>query len=354
MTATAVAAVTGGGVLAAAREPRNQAGVAAAPLSATPRALPQTTVALDARKLTAGRAPQLTYLRGRTIYSDPGNPVKVSATDEVGATARLWDLTLTVLVRSATSSSLVIQDDQGKLIKQVPKVDSLTVGIDGQYAAYASGGQYARGAVGGTVYYQPPTLRQVEELHRPKDYNLKVLAVVGHKVYFQSAPAADKPSSLYRWDVDHHTVTPVSKVIAPLSLTADGALAAGTPVFTDSGLCSVVTTVSTGLQKWRTCQYRLDHFSPSNAYVVGWAPGAGEPYGENRVSLLDAKTGKLLRAWTAPSIRGAVAEDDDHVLLLWNDSQNPQSRSAVVRCTVSTGQCELATPLSSEPLLLGS
>ncbi|MEU4292238.1 hypothetical protein AB0E63_28780 [Kribbella sp. NPDC026596] len=42
------------------------------------------------------------------------------------------------------------------------------------------------------------------------------------------------------------------------------------------------------------------------------------------------------------------------VLLLWNDKQDPQSRAAVVRCTVSTNQCELATPLSPEPLLLGS
>ncbi|MFG1818764.1 hypothetical protein ACGFIF_33720 [Kribbella sp. NPDC049174] len=91
-----------------------------------------------------------------------------------------------------------------------------------------------------------------------------------------------------------------------------------------------------------------------SARSAGPAPNGGEPYGEPRTAALDTKTGKLLREWTAKSLRGAVAEDDDHLLLLWPDRQEPQSRSAVVRCTVSTGQCELATPLSPEPLLLGS
>jgi len=363
VAAIAVAAVAGGGLLAAARGPRSQAGAADAPLAVTATAggpqatstgtLP-TTVPLDATKLRAGRAPQLTYVRGRTVFGTTGTPVKVPGTPDIAAAARLWDTTLTVQVKSATSSELVIQDYTGKVVKQVPKVDSLVTSADDRYAAYASGGQYAVGTAGGSVYLQQPDPRTVAVLHRPKDYNLHVLAVVGKTVYFHSGPGPDAPSNLYRWDVDKKSIRQVDKVVTPVAVAADASLAAGLPVFTDSGLCSVVTELASGLQRWRTCQYRLDRFSGGSAFVVGLPPGTGEPYGERRTSVLDSKTGKLLRTWTAPSLRAAVAEDDDHLLLLWNDQPEPQSHSAVVRCTVSTGACELATPLSSEPLLLGS
>ncbi|WP_433165029.1 hypothetical protein [Kribbella sp. CA-247076] len=355
VAAVAVAAVVGGGLLGAARTPRNQAGAAAAPLAASVSAAPLgLKVPVDATKLTPGREPQVTYLRGRTVTGGVSNPVTVPGTAAIEAAARLWDTTLTVQVTSGTSSSLVIQDHSGKVVQRITGVDSLATSADGKYAAYASGGRFSSGEPGGTVYFQEPGTKPAAVLARPEAFDVRVIAVVDRTVYFSSGRSDGTSWSLYTWDVDQNVVRTTASVASPVSVAARGGLAAGIPVFTDSGLCSAVTDIASGRQRWRTCQYRLDRFSPTSAFVIGLPPHGGSPYGEPRTAALDTKAGKLLREWTGPSLRGAVAEDDDHLLLLWHDRPEPTSRSAVVRCAVSTGRCELATPLSSEPLLLGS
>ena len=283
-----------------------------------------------------------------------GSPVRVPGTKEIIAAARLWDITMTVQVATATSSFLMVQDDSGKVATVIRSVDSLATSADGKYVAFASGGQFSDHQSGGTVYFEEHTTGPADVLRQPKLTDVSVLAVVGHAVYFRGGTKPGDAWDLYRWDTDKMTVRKLPKVKSPVSVTADGTLVAGMSIFTDSGQCTVVMDLAGQLQRWRTCQYRLDRFSPGDAFVVGLPPGTGEPYGEKRTAVLDVKTGKLLRQWTAPSLRAAVAEDDDHLLLQWHDQQEPKSRSALVRCTVSTGQCELATPLSPEPLLLGS
>ncbi|TCC52398.1 hypothetical protein E0H75_01025 [Kribbella capetownensis] len=359
--AIAVVAVAGGGLLAAARGPRDQSGAAAAPLSATvakasaaTKTRAATKVAVDATKLPTGRDPQLTYVRGRAVLGGVGRPVRVPGEYEIAAAARLWDTTLTVQITSATSSLLMIQDYTGKVVNEIRSVDSLVTSADGKYVAYASGGQFSDHQSGGTLYFQEHNTGPADVLRQPKLTDVAVLAVVGHEVYFRGGTEPGSAWDLYRWDTEKMSVQKLSKVKSPLSVAADGSLAAGMTIFTDSGQCTAVLDVAGQLQRWRTCQYRLDRFSPGDAFVVGLPPGTGEPYGEKRTAVLDARTGKLLREWTAPSLRAAVAEDDDHLLLQWHDRQEPQSRSALVRCTVSTGDCELATPISPEPLLLGS
>ncbi|MGW1344033.1 hypothetical protein ACWCOV_23520 [Kribbella sp. NPDC002412] len=351
IAAVAVTAAAGGGLLAAAESPRTQGGGSAAPLAA---AVTATSGKLDAAQLQEGHEPQITYVRGRTVLGGVGTPVKVPGKAEIVAAARLWDTTLTVQVAGATSSSLMIQDHTGKVVDQIKGVDSLTTSSDGKYAAYASGGQYADGRPGGRVYFQEPGTKPTAVLDRPADYNVRVLAVVDRHVYFTAARSLEAAETLFQWDVDAKDLRTYAYLSTPVSVAFRNNLVAWVPVFTDSGLCSALTDTDTGRQVWRTCQYRLDRFSPTNGFVVGLPPNTGAPYGVQRTAALDTKTGKLLREWTAPSLRGAVAEDDDHLLLLWHDQPEPQSRSALVRCTVSTGQCELATPLSSEPLLLGS
>jgi len=359
--AIAVVAVVGGGLLATLRGPQDQTGAAAAPLSASAAAKTSPVAAksatngiIDATNLPAGRSPQLTYVRGRTVLGGVGSPVRVPGTKEIIAVARLWDTTMTVQVATATSSFLMAQDHTGKVVNEIRSVDSLVTSADGKYVAFASGGRFSDHRSGGTLYFQEHTTGPADVLRQPKLTDVAVLAVVGHAVYFHGGTKPGDSWDLYRWDTEKMTVRKLPKVTSPVSMTADGSLAAGMTVFTDSGQCTAVMDVASQLQRWRTCEYRLDRFSPGDAYVVGLPPGTGEPYGEKRTAVLDGKTGKLLRQWTAPSLRAAVAEDDDHVLLQWHDQQEPQSRSAVVRCTISTGQCELATPLSPEPLLLGS
>ncbi|MFC9687584.1 hypothetical protein ACFTSF_03525 [Kribbella sp. NPDC056951] len=355
VAAVAVVAVAGGGMLAAARGPESQTGAAAAPLSVPtipPVTLPASKVVIDATKLPTGRTPQVSYLRGRTVQGGISSPVKVPGSVPVEAVARLWDTTMAMEVPNANSSSLVVLDEAGKVTQRLPGIDSLVTSADGNAAAFATGGRYT-GHDGGTVHFRSTDGKDLT-LDHARAREIEVLAVVDRSVYLSSRPEDSKTPNLYRWDVDASTVAEPLKVARPVAVSPDGTLAAGLPVFTDSGLCSVVTDLAKNRQQWRTCQYRLDNFSPRNAFVIGYAPNAGSPYGESTASALDAKTGKVLRTWLAESLRNAVPEDDDHVLFEWHNQAGPESRSAVVRCTVSTGQCELASPLSPEPLLLGS
>jgi hypothetical protein len=361
LAAIAVLAVVGGGLLATMRGPQDQNGAAAAPLSASVAAKTAPVAAksatdgiIDATKLPTGRSPQLTYVRGRMVLGGAGSPVRVPGTKEIIAVARLWDTTMTVQVATATSSFLMVQDYTGKVVNEIRSVDSLVTSADGKYVAFASGGRFSDHQSGGTLYFQEHTTGPADVLQQPKLTDVAVLTVVGHAVYFRGGTKPGDSWDLYRWDTEQMTVRKLPKVTSPVSMAADGSLAAGMTVFTDSGQCTAVMDVAGQLQRWRTCEYRLDRFSPGDAYVVGLPPGTGAPYGDKRTAVLDAKTGEFLRDWTAPSLRGAVAEDDDHLLLQWHDRQEPQSRSALVRCTVSTGDCELATSVSPEPLLLGS
>ncbi|GAB3938796.1 hypothetical protein GCM10029976_053860 [Kribbella albertanoniae] len=354
VAAVAVVAVAGGGMLAAARGPESQTGASAAPLSVPrtpPTTLPVTKVVIDASKLPTGRSPQVPYLRGRTVQGGISSAVKVPGSVPVEAVARLWDTTLAMEVPDANSSSLVVLNEAGKVVQRLPGIDSLVTSSNGNAAAYATGGRYT-GRDGGTVHFRTTDNKDVI-LDHARARDIEVLAVVDRTVYISSRPEDGETPSLHIWHSDANMAED-TKVARPVAVSPDGTLAAGLPVFTDSGLCSVVTDLSKRRQQWRTCQYRLDSFSPGNAFVLGYPPNAGSPYGESAASVLDAKTGKVVRTWLAESLRNAVPEDDDHVLFEWHDQAGPKSRSAVVRCTVSTGQCELASPLSPEPLLLGS
>ncbi|WP_405063791.1 hypothetical protein OG474_19670 [Kribbella sp. NBC_01505] len=363
VAAVAVVAVAGGGMLAAARGPQNQSGAAAAPLSQAPSmppstappstTQPPTTVKVDATKLTMGQGPQVAYVRGRTVMGGIGKPVKVPGSRDIDGAVRLWDETLTLQVDSTPKGTLVVQDSDGKVLREVADIDSLVGSADGDAVAYGSGDRFAAVRQGGTVYYEKPG-GPAEKLAQPKSWALDVLSVADKTVFFSSSATPGGVASLYRWTVGQKTATVVPKLTSPLSVSADGTLGASLPVYTDSGVCSAITDLATGLQRWKSCQYRLDRFSPGNAFVIGLPPDTGGPVGVQSLAAVNPKTGKPIRTWTASVISRQLAEDDDHVLLQWYAAEDVRTSSAIVRCTVSTGECELATPLSKEPLLLGS
>ena len=369
LAAVAVAAVVAGGFVASRRAPQPDLG-AAAPLAApkTPSATASpppftgpATVPVDARKLPRGADPRVTYLRDRTVLGGSGLPVAVPGKVEIIGVGRLHDAVLTLQLRNVRSSSLVVLDASGKQIGQVAGVDSLVTSADGEAVAYASGGRFApdgaegtegRAGAGGTVYYQRSITEPAKRLAQPDVYNLAVLGVTNDTVYFQSG-GAEGPWQLYRWQVDQPKPTLISKVRSPIVVASDGKLAAGLTAMNDSGMCTAMMDSTTGTQRWRTCQYQVTRLSRGNTFAAAISPGSF-PYGDALTVALDVKTGNQLRKWTGPSLRDSVAEDEDHLLLQWHDQQDPVSRSALVRCTVSSGKCELATPLASGPLLLGS
>jgi hypothetical protein len=359
LATVAVAAVLAGGVLAARRGPQTELG-AAAPLAGAPKPAPvfsgPAIVKVDAPKLVAGDAPKVTYLRDRTVLGADGTAVQVPGRTEIIGVGRLQDAVLTVQLKSVTSASLVALDASGKQIGQVAGVDSLVTRADGQAVAYASGGRFAPGTGEGKpgpgiVYHQRSMTEPARQLPQPKSYDLTVLGVTDNTVYFRSG-GIEGAWDFYRWQVEEPKPTLIRTVRSPVAVSADGKLVAGLTSMNDSGMCTALMDATSGTQQWRTCEYQPIRFGPGS-FVISTPPGSS-PYGFELSAVLDVKTGNRLRQWTAPTIRDAIAEDDDHVLLQWHDQQNPASRSALVRCTVSSGACELATPLASGPLLIGS
>jgi hypothetical protein len=353
-----VAAVALGGFAASRRSPHADPG-SAAPLatpstSASPSPPPFTgpaTVPVDARKLPVGAAPKVTYLRDRTVLGGTGTPLKIPGSVEIDGVGRLRDAVLTIQAKNVRSSSLVILDASGKQIGQVPGVDSLVTSADSQAAAYASGGHSALETKGGTVYFQRSPTQAAIRLPQPKVEDLLVLGVTDDTVYFRAG--GFDTWQFYRWQVDQPKATLISKVPSPTTVSADGRLVAGLGAFNDGGMCTLLMSATTGTQRWRTCQSQLTRFSPGDVFAVGIPPGSA-PYGDLETVALSLKTGDQLRKWTGPSLRDSIAEDDDHLLLQWHDQPDPVSRSALVRCTVSSGKCELATPLAAGQLLLGT
>ena len=358
VASVAVAAVALGGFLAATRGPHDDAGTAAplgaATTSSAPKKLPPSTVKIDPRSLKSGAGPRVTYLRDRTVLGGAVAPVKVPGQAEIFAVARFRGTVLTIQVSSRQTSSLVVLDASGKQIRQVAAIDSLVTSADGQAIAYASGGRFApsgRSGAGGTVYYQRSTTEPAK-LTWPNVYELQVLAVVDETVYFRSG-STGQTWNLYQWKVGTPKPTLLGKVVSPTVVSRDGTLAAGLPVLNDSGMCAAVTPLPAGAQRWRTCQYNVTRFSPGKVFAAAIPPDF-PLYGEPLTVALDLSTGNRLREWTGPSLRDSIAEDDDHLLLQWHDKDEPTSRSALVRCTVSTEACELATPLAAGPLVIGS
>jgi hypothetical protein len=154
--------------------------------------------------------------------------------------------------------------------------------------------------------------------------------------------------NLYQWRPGAAKPTVVKTVPRPSGLSLDGKLAASVSTLTDYGKCTHVVEVATGKRLWRTCEYGISGFTPDNRTAIG-EPFYLDGYGNGLASALDVATGKLIHEWTG-TFRQAVAEDDQHLLILADDGE--ESPESIIRCTIATGACELATPLTKATLLM--
>lgn len=389
VAAVAVAAVVAGGAIAAGQGPRTSAdGPDAGPLPSsgsptsrpsvpgvprptpTPSANPGQTsaptpkkveveVELELDKLPRGRAPQVTYLRGRQVIGGGGESITVPGKQQIVEVGRIGNQVLAVLVRD-TATELARFDFSGERPKRIPDVGSLAVSRDGTSVAYAasrtgSGGGRLRG---GTVYYEDSSSYREDgtvvprTLKRPDDWDLRVLAAIDGTVYFRSS--ADDTAmtwSLYSWRPGTSSATKIESITRPTALSANGSTAASLNSLTDSGSCSAVAAVATGRSSWRTCEYSIIGFTPGGSVAIG-APSSRDGYADGLAAALDGATGNLVTEWTGLSFRDTLAEDDGHLLMLVDDG--PDTAAAIIRCTIETGVCELATSPARTDLVFAS
>jgi len=331
--------------------------------SATPPATPVTTPKPPSKapttgpvkskitlaKLPQGRAPQVTYLSGRTVRGGPGGEVKIPGTEDILDVARLNQSVLAVVSKGTDTEMLTI-DDSGKVVRRTPDVTGIVTTEDGLAAAYiATRRSEQSAALPGAVLYAEQ--ESVKQYTLPDVWDAHPLGYANGKVYFRAEPSEGTSTwALYEWVPGTSKATAVTEIPRPSGLTADGTIAASVVNLTDYESCTNVIGVVSHRRLWRTCDYQVVGFTPDGATAIG-APFYRDGYADGIAAALDAKTGTLLHEWTG-TFRQAVAEDDQHLLLLADDGED--SPASIIRCTTTTGECERATPLEKGNLRIGS
>jgi hypothetical protein len=302
--------------------------------------------AVNLAKLTQGRAPQVTYLSGRTIRGS-GLEIKVPGTLDIADVARINDDALAV-VTDGNSSELLRIDSTGE-IRRTPDVTQIVSSDDDVSVAYiaikaSESGQMQPGAV---VYAENGG--QVQKVTVPDIFDAVPLAYLQDKVYFQAqASKTANVWNLYEWRPGAAKPTVVKTVPRPTGLSRDGKTAASIGTLTDYGSCTHVVEVATGKRLWRTCEYGISGFTPDGRTAIG-QPFYLDGYGNGLAAALDMTKGTLIHEWIG-TFRQTVAEDDQHLLILADDGED--SPESIIRCTITTGACELATPLTKANQLI--
>jgi len=376
VAAIAVAAVAIGGVLAYRQGPQSD-GDGAAPLSGastptgtpttppastpvTPSATPSTPsttpsgpvysgpvkVTLKLSKLPKGRDPQVAYLIGREVRGGAGLPIKIPGSGYIQEIARLGDEALAIATLG-NGTELLKVDSAGNA-ERTADVTSVVTTADQTAAAYATTTTGSDGGAqrGSTLYAQTADTGEVHKLSLPKAWKTRVLAYLNGKVYFSWGDTdGTTETRLYTWTPGAAEATHIKTINSPTAVTRDGRLAASKNVQGDYGTCSTVNTLDVGKRLWRTCENQVTAFTPDGSIAVG-GPAYGDGYAPLQVAALDARTGKLLREWGGgPAFLETMVEDDQHFLIIADDG--PETPRGVNRRSVTTGDCELAIPLTT-------
>ncbi|WP_433165027.1 hypothetical protein [Kribbella sp. CA-247076] len=330
------------------------------PSTPTPTAKPTTTppkppsgpvkseVKLD--QLKAGRLPQVAYLTGRTVRGGAGQEVKIPGTQDIQRVARMGQSVLAVVGGNDNTTEMLTIGSDGAILRRTPNVTGIVTTEDGMAAAYNTTlvSDLGEQSPGTTIYAEQERIQKVTV---PDVWNTTLIGYSNGKVYFQaSAKEAASTWTLYSWTPGASKVTAIKTVPKPTAVSADGTVAASLTTLTDYNSCTSVLAVASGKRLWRTCDYQVDGFTPDGTTAIA-GPFYRDGYADGIAAALDAKAGTLLHEWSGV-FRQTVAEDDQHLLILADTGE--ESPASIIRCTITTGACELATPLAKGTLLLGS
>jgi len=340
IAAVTVAAVVLGGTLASRRGPHSDNVAAAAPL--TPTVPTKVTLALN--DLGTGQLPQVPYVVGREVRGGAGSPIEVPGNDDILEIARVNN---SVLALTTNGNGWFLHRLDANGTATIAAVNHVEVSENRRGAAYAAYGGGLPPTEGGTIYADSGT--SLRSLKLTTGWNFKVLAYATGKVYYQSSDVLGSGAtwSTYVWTPGEPKAALVKTIPFLNKMTADGKTAASTVLENNTGSCSSINVVDTGLRVWKTCDYSLDDFSPSGATVYG-VPSRDQGACITAEAALDAKSARLLREWKG-CLQSAAPEDEDHLLMV---ASAGAGKSAIVRCSVSGGNCELATPVAADKLVL--
>ena len=376
VAAVAVLAVGAGAVLAARQGPADATNTAAPLPGATPTStrpstaiakssatpapyslsaptpkpavqVPAVQVKVDLSKLPTGRRPQLSYLTGRVIRGGLGEDVSVPGKQNILRAARVSGDRAYVVLEVGLGGAELVEVGFDASTTQIPDVQSLVSSMDEDSLAFAtapSNPDHTR-AKGSAVYWESTqTVGSRRKLDRPDDWGSAVLAVVGETVFFKSDTHPDGlTSTLNSWNSATGKVTRIESVRSPVGVGDSGKLAVDFVAGAAQTFCSTVNELAEGKQLWRTCEYAIAGFTPDGKTAIG-TPDFREGGSDPLVAALNSSSGTVLREWTGAQFLEVVAEDDDHLLMVADSGEG--TPGGIIRCTIGTGDCEVATPLA--------
>ena len=330
------------------------------PPAGTPSAPNPTAPAvtkLNISKLPQGREPQVPYLIGREVRSGSNYLVKIPGNGSVLSVGQLQTSTLAVVMYEPDGDGTeLVKIQSGGEIRRTPDVSSLVTTSDQTAAAYAAARLSSLGVPnkGGTVYAE--TADSLQSLKLPNNWEVRVIAYTGGKVYYRASDAETGPWKLYSWVPGEAKPLLIKGVISPTAISSDGRTAASMPVRNDDGTCSNVVQIPSGTQLFRTCAFQVRGFTPNGTIAYGDEDNA-EGFCSGTSAAFEANSGKVLHEWKG-CFQEMDVEDDQHVLVVAYATpagQDTKVKTAIIRCTISTGACELATPIGTDtPLVIGS
>lgn len=276
----------------------------------------QTTArtTLDTVGLPRGDAPALDYLSGTSLVRPDGSVLELDAGyDEL---TPHWSGFVVVGSDERGNRSAVFLDADGTVRDTVPIVGGLAVSPDRSLVSYAtrSGELFvAWDGAGSPVQLDDPDAGRMSPVAVLGQDRCDGTEGVGGCVVYYNIRARQNGAYL---SSSHGVVDTLEPLQHLADVSAQGWLAGLTQV-TDTGSCSAVLDES-GQRQWRTCDYRLDRFSPDGRYVVGLDAYA-DGFADSQVALLDARTGALVAVYDGSGENGAavlstVWEDASHLL----------------------------------------
>lgn len=283
----------------------------------TGQAEPRGPVEIDAAKARRGEDPAIVYLTGRTLHrtGEPG----VELPQAYSAVAPYADGWVGISVADGTTTFL---DADGRPTQEPYAGASAAVTADGQWLATVL---YATGGVDMQLW---PTAGADPQ----EGYGSHVVAFEGQLEYAGFLGAETVAYNLTTDGRDGATVTPYvadwygtgepREIPGLLSVRAtnqsDGTVSGMTSLDQLAGeACYAVLDPATGDERWETCDYALDGFSPDGRYVVGTDPYA-DGVGGRVLAILDAEDGDVVASWTTQERayhQDAVWESDSTALV---------------------------------------
>ncbi|WP_405063790.1 hypothetical protein OG474_19665 [Kribbella sp. NBC_01505] len=375
VASVAVAAVAIGAALAYRQGPQSGQANAAAPLTTSPSPTPTTTPStpspsatptktpsaptetkLTISKLPQGREPQVPYLIGREVRTS-GYTETIPGKGGVLSVGRVQSSVLAVVMYEPDGDGTeLLRIQAGTVNRRTPDVSSLVTTVDQTAAAYAAARISNLGVAnkGATVYAESGN--SLQSLKLPNSWEVQVLAYTGGKVYYRASDKETGPWKLYSWVPGEAQGQLIKTVVSPTAISADGRTAASMGVRNDDGTCSTIVQASSGTQFFRTCEFQINGFTPNGATAYGVEDNA-EGFCAGTSAAMEANSGKVLHQWKG-CFQNMSSEDDQHVLVMAYATpagQTEKVKTAIIRCTITTGSCELATPIGTDtPLVIGS